>query len=611
MDSIKLKEIAKNLVNEYAKHQLQSGYIFTGLHLYYDEYGKLIYFKTRLKHPDGKKWIRPFHYNSMKSNWTLGEPKFNSTKPLYSLLGLKNNDQLSDVWVVEGEQKVDTLIKLGFVATTSGSSSSASSVDWKPLRNRSIIIWPDFDDAGSKYMQEVMTILQSLNCSIRCIDVVKLKLPSKGDVIDWLNIHPKATQADILALPIVSNDTYHNINDENTSNQQRTEVELIRANYIKPEPISWLWSGWLAAGKMHIFGGSAGTGKTTISIALAATVSRGGQWPDTSRCIAGNVVIWSGEDDPKDTLTPRLIQSGADLSRVYFVSGVVGSDVKRSFDPAKDMELLGNKLEEVGDVHLVIIDPIVSAISGDSHKNAEFRRGLQPLVDLAVSMRFALLGITHFTKGTSGCEPIERITGSLAFGALARIVLVATKQQNKDSGDTRLFLRAKSNIGPDSGGFKYELQNAELDAYPGVFTSAVAWGESVVGSARELLTNAETFEVNAKESALSEAMTFLLKILSYGPMPMRTVQDQASGNGYSWATIKRAKRSLDVRSYKEAGNIGEKGKGWFWKLPETNTFKYEDLEEKPLKMLINTEVAQQNNVSTFIEFEHLLENSDI
>ena len=58
MDSIKLKEIAKNLVNEYAKHQLQSGYIFTGLHLYYDEYGKLIYFKTRLKHPDGKKWIR-------------------------------------------------------------------------------------------------------------------------------------------------------------------------------------------------------------------------------------------------------------------------------------------------------------------------------------------------------------------------------------------------------------------------------------------------------------------------------------------------------------------------------------------------------------------------
>lgn len=583
MDSIKLKEIAKNLVNEYAKHQLQSGYIFTGLHLYYDVHGKLTYFKTRLKHPDGRKWIRPFHYNSMKTNWTLGEPKFNSTKPLYGLLGLKNNDQLSDVWVVEGEQKVDALIKLGFVATTSGSCSSASNADWKPLRNRSIVIWPDFDDAGSKYMQEVMTILQSLSCSIRCIDVVKLKLPSKGDVIDWLNIHPKATQADILALPIVSNDAWHNINNENTSNQQRTEVELIRANNINPEPILWLWNGWLAAGKVHIFAGSAGTGKTTISIALAATVSSGGRWPDGNRCIVGNVVIWSGEDDPKDTLIPRLIQAGADLSRVYFVSGIVFGDLKRSFDPAKDMELLGSKLEEAGDVHLVIIDPIVSAISGDSHKNAEVRRGLQPLVDLAVSMSFALLGITHFTKGTSGNEPIERITGSLAFGALARIVLVATKQQNKDSDDTRLFLRAKSNIGPDSGGFEYELHNAELDTYPGVFTSSVAWGKSVVGSARELLTNAETLEVSSKESALSEATRFLSKILAYGPMPMRTIEDQAYGNGYSWATIRRAKSSLDVISFREEGNIGEKEKRWFWQLPEKNVFEYGDLEEKPFE----------------------------
>lgn len=268
-------------------------------------------------------------------------------------------------------------------------------------------------------------------------------------------------------------------------------------------------------------------------------------------------------------------------------------------------------MEEVGDVHLVIIDPIVSAISGDSHKNAEVRRGLQPLVDLAVSMSFALLGITHFTKGTSGNEPIERSTGSLAFGALARIVLVATKQQNKDSDDTRLFLRAKSNIGPDSGGFEYELQNGELEDYPGVFTSSVVWGDSVVGSARELLTNAETLSVSSKETALSEAMTFLSKILAYGPMPMRTIEDQAHGDGYSWATIKRAKRSLGVITFKEAGKIGEKGRSWFWKLPEKHDAKYEELEEKPLKMLINTEVAQKNNVSTFIEFEHLQESSDI
>ena len=44
-------------------------------------------------------------------------------------------------------------------------------------------------------------------------------------------------------------------------------------------------------------------------------------------------------------------------------------------------------------------------------------------------MRCALLGITHFSKGTGGRDPVERLTGSLAFGALARVVLIAAKHQ--------------------------------------------------------------------------------------------------------------------------------------------------------------------------------------
>jgi putative DNA primase/helicase len=160
---------------------------------------------------------------------------------------------------------------------------------------------------------------------------------------------------------------------------------------------------------MHVFGGAPGTGKTTISMGLAATVTTGGRWPDGTRSIAGNVVIWSGEDDPADTLIPRLALSGADLSRVYFIADIREGNERRSFDPARDMEPLRRKLAEIGGVKLLIVDPVVSAIAGDSHKNAEVRRGLQPLVDLAGSMRCALLGITHFSKGTGGRDPVERL----------------------------------------------------------------------------------------------------------------------------------------------------------------------------------------------------------
>ena len=376
-------------------------------------------------------------------------------------------------------------------------------------------------------------------------------------------------------------------------------VNLIRASDVTPEAIAWLWNGWLAAGKMHVFGGAPGTGKTTISMGLAATVTTGGRWPDGTRSIAGNVVIWSGEDDPADTLIPRLVLSGADLSLVYFIADIREGNERRSFDPARDMEPLRRKLAEIGGVKLLIVDPVVSAIAGDSHKNAEVRRGLQPLVDLAGSMRCALLGITHFSKGTGGRDPVERLTGSLAFGALARVVLVAAKHQEEgDDGRTvRLFCRAKSNIGPDDGGFEYDLHQAELKTHPGIFASSVLWGEAVEGAARELLATADATGDDGEGGTLADAKRFLSDLLVDGPLPTKTIKADADGAGYSWATIRRAQKALGIEPVKEGMKAG-----WVWRMPGQEAAKA--LLENA-KMLKNPEDAQQKEVSTFGEIEHL------
>lgn len=398
-------------------------------------------------------------------------------------------------------------------------------------------------------------------------------------------------------------------NKKTTVDEYKKSVEVMRACDVIPEPISWIWDGWLAAGKMHILGGAPGTGKTAISISLAATITCGGRWPDFTPCMEGNIVIWSGEDDPTDTLTPRLIEAGADLSRAYFITGIREGNTRRSFDPAIDMEPLQKLLVEIGDVRLLIIDPIVSAIVGDSHKNAEVRRGLQPLVDLAATMRFALLGITHFSKGTGGREPVERLTGGLAFGALARIVLVAAKQQKDSEG--RIFLRAKSKIGSDSGGFEYEIKQGELQGYPGLYTSSVSWGKNVEGSARDLLRNAESTDIDSKESVVSEAETFLSELLAKSSLPMKAVQDEATGAGYSWASIRRAKRSLGVKSIKEGGGFSDKKQQWIWQLSGQGVLdENEILSEDQLKVLNNSEDAQQNSVSIFSNVEDLQEAPD-
>ena len=325
---------------------------------------------------------------------------------------------------------------------------------------------------------------------------------------------------------------------------------------LTPEPVRWLWRHWLALGKLHILAGAPGQGKTTIAMAMAATITIGGRWPDGTRCEAGNVLVWSGEDDPADTLVPRLMAAGADRSRCYFIQGARRDGEVVPFDPARDMRQLQDAIRKIGGIRLLVIDPVVSAVTGDSHKNTEVRRALQPLVDLAAACDCALLGITHFAKGGQGTDPAQRVVGSVAFTAVARIVLVAAKVKGMDGEDSRILARGKSNIGPDDGGFEYHMEQCE--PLPGLQASRIAWGKAVQGSARDLLTDPNE---DADDGGDGDVSGFLRGVLADGPVPAKTVFSEASGAGYSRDQIQRAARKMGVERRK-AGMAG----GWVWEL---------------------------------------------
>lgn len=576
-------DIIKQAAKAITKKQREDGYVSTGMYFYFDKDSNILYVRLRMDKRNGDKWIRPLSRDDA-GNWTqLKEPAFSDGKPLYNLCEIHQSPDKM-VFIVEGEKCADALTKLGLLAATSGGATSAKDANWQILKNREVVIWRDNDEAGKQYANDVKAMLKPINAIVKAIDVLTLNLPPKGDCVDWLvkfeAEHGRtATMADIEALPLKIDLTETPTSDylyaggaASLADNHYPTVSLQCATDITPEPIHWLWNGWLAKGKLHIFAGSAGTGKTTIAIALAATITIGGRFPDGSKCHIGSVLIWSGEDSPADTLVPRLMAAGADLSKVHFVGDTTANYESRAFDPATDMQSLMHKAATIADLALLIIDPIVNAVAGDSHKNGEVRRALQPVVDFGEKLNCAVLGITHFSKGGQGKDPLERVTGSLAFGALARIVLATAKIIDGDK-TKRIVCRAKSNIGIDDGGYEYDLQQKEVKA--GIFSSYALWGDAIEGSARELLAEPDNRETGENgNSAFDDAKDFLRELLAEGELAQKQIEADARGASHSWRTVQRAKKELNIRSSKS-----KLDNRWYWRLDNNTANNHQERQD--------------------------------
>lgn len=340
---------------------------------------------------------------------------------------------------------------------------------------------------------------------------------------------------------------------------RRWVAELTSASSIKPVAIRWLWPQWLARGKLTVLAEAGGSGKTTLAIGLIGTLTSGGHWPDGTHCDSrGNAIIWSSEDGASDTLVPRLIAACADLTRVHILEGRINAAGEREpFDPATDFDLLRDAVARIGGVSLLMLDPMVTVVRGDMHKANDVRRSLQVLVDFAETQDCAVLGISHFSKGSSASAPADRVIGSQAFSALARTVLVAAKAADSDS---RVLARAKSNISDDQGGVSYTIETCMLDV--GIETTCVVWGPSIEGSAGEILAEVECS--GSEDDSSDDPVEALRRILRDGPIGGKLAKQLMAENGYTAKQTRTARERLCVVACREG--FGKEMKT-HWSLP--------------------------------------------
>jgi hypothetical protein len=349
--------------------------------------------------------------------------------------------------------------------------------------------------------------------------------------------------------------------------QNGRQLVVRRADEITARAVEWLWPGRIARGKLTLFGGDPGLGKSQVLLFIAAAFSTAGYWPcDEGGAPNGHVIILSAEDGEDDTIKPRLMAAGADCSKIHIVSAVREGANRKMFNLQRDLDLLESLISNLGgSVVAVIIDPLTAYLGPvDSHKTAEMRAVLGPIAEMAARLNVAFIGNTHLNKSTEQGKALYRFIGGIATIAAARAAFAIVE----DRGDParRLLLNAKNNLAPTPGGLAFRLEQHIVG--DGIVASAVAWeGGHVEQTADTALNASGEHAATAKD----DAKEFLQRILASGPLPVREIEPEARDCGLLGDTaqvgqckpLRMAREALGIKVQK----TGMQG-GWVWLLPE-------------------------------------------
>lgn len=302
-------------------------------------------------------------------------------------------------------------------------------------------------------------------------------------------------------------------------------------------------------GSLSVLTGGPGYGKTLYGMNLAAAVTTGRLEGLDGPGVA---LISSAEDDPEAVLAPRLAAAGADLDRAHFVQGLtLPSEVEALAAQARKLK-----------ADFLLIDPIGAHLdpSIDSHRDAATRAALSPLGTVAAELSLAVLAIAHTNKNT-GSRGLDRISGSLAFGAAARSVIAFgpdPADPEGEAGSRRLIGHLKSNVSKRAPSLTAEIQVTEVETEDGTANvpRLTITGASDL-AAEEVLTTTTPEERSERE----EAAAFLVGLLADTPIRSKEIKTAAESAGLAWRTVERAKTDLKIKPKQE-------GDGWYWRLPE-------------------------------------------
>ena len=307
-------------------------------------------------------------------------------------------------------------------------------------------------------------------------------------------------------------------------------VPMLCYEDIEQTSVEWLWFPYIPFGKLTIIQGNPGEGKTYFAMMLTAACTNRKLFPNMEDIEPFNVIYQTAEDGMGDTIKPRLIEAGADLSRVMVID-----------DTEEALTLSDDRIEKAvrqNRVRLVIIDPVQAFIGADVDMNRanEVRPVFRKLGMIAEKTGCAIVLIGHLNK-SSGTQSTYRGLGSIDIMAAVRSLIFIGKVRKDPT--TRVLIHEKSSLAPPGETMAFKLGDEEGFRWVGAYEI----------SADELLDGKEG---KATETKLERGRKLIMELLAdKKEISIRELDEKAKEQGISGRTMRdvrsRMKNELEYR----------------------------------------------------------------
>ena len=302
----------------------------------------------------------------------------------------------------------------------------------------------------------------------------------------------------------------------------QSKLESVNASLIIPKEQPWLWRGVIPLHTLTLFAGEGGIGKSQLLLDIAAKVSTGEIFQaggQDHKLIKGKVLILTAEDDLEYTVSLKLLSSNADLTQIEIVKTVTGDNRKRVLiNLNTQIDLIKSKINEMKNVKLIIIDPILYFIGEiNDNLNSEVANFLNTLIEFAKDYDLAIIINKHFRKKSSGknvTSAADEVGGAGAWTNSPRLSWAITRYH--DDPKLNIISNIKSNITEKTEEvLAYRIKSyivivsSETGESTSINTTQLVWHDKMVSITANEAVNKETFDKSKKQIAADFIISYL------------------------------------------------------------------------------------------------------